>query len=110
MQSWGELLNELGQQLDPERSEWLGNTMTASLANIGALRGTPGHPRNVLLYGSAFLQKSSAPPEALQITFEDINGLMATMYGRCWNGGLTLILHSPAGITNATETLGGSLR
>lgn len=35
---------------------------------------------------------------------------MSTIYGMDWDKGLTLLLHTPGGITNATETLVGYLR
>jgi hypothetical protein len=45
-----------------------------------------------------------------QITNEDINGLMATIYGMDWRRNLTLILHTPGGVTNATESIVAYLR
>ena len=41
----------------------------------------------------------------LQITHEEINGFMSVMYKMDWSKGLTLILHTPGGITNAAETI-----
>ena len=42
---------------------------------------------------------------SLQITHEEINGFMSVMYGMNWSKGLTLILHTPGGVTNAVETI-----
>jgi hypothetical protein len=41
----------------------------------------------------------------LQISPEDINGLMSVMHGMDWSKHLTLVLHTPGGVTNATETI-----
>jgi hypothetical protein len=57
------------------------------------------------MYASAFLQKPAAPGSTLQLTLEEINGFMSVMYHMDWSKGLTLILHTPGGVTNATETL-----
>ena len=46
----------------------------------------------------------------LQITHEEINGFMSVMYGLDWSKGLTLLMHTPGGVTNATETIVAYLR
>lgn len=76
--------------------------LQATLAGISSRRGN----RNVLFYSSAFLQKAQVPSALVQITHEDINGFMSTMYKMDWDKGLTLILHTPGGVTNAAETIG----
>lgn len=35
---------------------------------------------------------------------------MSVMFGMDWNKGLTLVLHTPGGVTNAAETLVAYLR
>lgn len=80
--------------------------MNLALARVSGLR----EDRNVILYGSAFLQKPQAPAPSLTITHEDINGLMSVMFGMDWSKGLTLILHTPGGVTNAAETIVAYLR
>jgi hypothetical protein len=64
----------------------------------------------VVLYGSAFLQKPHIPSPSLQITHEDLNGLMTVIHGMTWDRGLTLILHTPGGVTNAAESIVAYLR
>lgn len=44
------------------------------------------------------------------ITFEDINGLMSVIYEMDCTRGLTLILHTPGGMTNAAESVVAYLR
>jgi hypothetical protein len=97
MPSWNELL----QELDRQPAEWLHRKQQAALDAISKARGG----RNVIFYASAFLQKPQAPQSSLQITFEDLNGFMSVMYGMDWTKPLTLLLHTPGGLANATETI-----
>jgi len=76
------------------------------LATIGRLRDE----QNVILYGSAFLQKPQAPPPLISITHEDLDGLMAAVHGTNPSKGLVLVLHTPGGVTNAAETFVAYLR
>lgn len=107
MPSWNELLDELAQQSDDQaRSDWMNSRITGALDALGKLRGG----RNVLVYGSAFLQKPHLPAMAIQITHEDLNGFMSCIYGMDWGKGLTVLLHTPGGVTNAAETIVSYLR
>ncbi|KQR52308.1 hypothetical protein ASF88_12215 [Leifsonia sp. Leaf336] len=63
-----------------------------------------------MLYASAFLQKPQVPGEMIMITAEDLNGLMATIKGMDWANGLTLLLHTPGGVTMAAQTMVEYLR
>lgn len=99
-------MTELEAQPDDQKSQWLVQKQTDALAQIGTLRGG----RHVIFYASAFLQKPQAPAPVIQITHEDINGFMSVMYGMDWSKGLTLVLHSPGGVTNAAETIVAYLR
>ncbi|VVE30886.1 hypothetical protein PMO31116_03603 [Pandoraea morbifera] len=101
MASWNELTAEYERLSADKRNEFLTSQIAHSLREIGKLRGGT----NVLLYGSAFLQKPAVHPTAIQIMPEDINGFMATMYGMDWSAGLTLILHTPGGVTTAAQTI-----
>lgn len=105
MPSWNDLLNEL-QSRGENGPEWLAHQHQQSLQRISELRGG----RNVIFYASAFLQKPFVPANWLQLTPEEINGFMSVMYGMKWDRGLTLILHTPGGITNAAETVVSYLR
>ncbi len=106
MPSWNALLEELTGLSDVKKGPWLQDHMAQALAEVSSLRGG----RNVVLYGSAFLQKPQAPAPSLTITHEDLNGLMSVLYGMDWSKGLTLLMHTPGGVTNATESLVAYLR
>lgn len=106
MPAWPSLIQEFNSLGDPnKRNEWLSRTLHSALKDVSRIRGG----RNVIFYASAFLQK---PQNGLftQITQEDINGFMAVMHGMDWSAGLTLVLHTPGGITNSTETIVDYLR
>ena len=101
MPSWNDLLDQFSAFPDAAKLQWLIEQQTAALREVSRLRGG----RNVILYGSAFLQKPGAPSSSISITHEDLNGLMSVMYGMDWGKGLTLILHTPGGVTNAAESI-----
>jgi hypothetical protein len=105
--SWNELLTEFDAlPSDDARAAWLLQSQQQSLGEIGHLRGD----RHVLLYASAFLQKPQAPSQAVQLTHEDLNGFMSVVFGMDWSKGVTLLLHTPGGVTNAAETVVSYLR
>lgn len=101
MPSWNDLLSEVESQDPNAGGQLLFSRLQGALNSIGELRGG----RNVLVYASAFLQKPDVPSSFLSITGEEVNGFMATVYGMDWAKGLTLLLHTPGGGTNATETV-----
>ena len=105
MPSWNDLLDQFDEaQKHPD--EWLRGTLVDMLLSVSTRRGG----RNVAIYGSAFLQKPQAPPQNLQLSHEDINGFMSTIYEMDYSKGLALILHTPGGVTNAAETIVNYLR
>ena len=107
MPSWTELINNLeSQPNDQQKAQWLNQQFDDSLKLISQLRSN----RNVVFYGSAFLQKPTAPQILLQITYEEVNGFMSIIHGMDYAKGLTLIMHTPGGVTNATETIVSYLR
>ncbi len=103
MAAWSELVTEIAKLgNDVKRvDEYINGTLDNSLNRISLLR----NGRNVIFYASSFLQKPQLDPSELQITFEEINGLMSVTHGMDCSKGLTLILHTPGGVTNATETI-----
>jgi hypothetical protein len=101
MPSWNDLVGELESQPNQEKPTWVNVRLLNALQDVGRRRGG----RHVLFYASAFLQKPHLTGQYLQITHEDINGFMSCIYGMDWNKGLTLLLHTPGGVTNATETI-----
>jgi len=112
MGAWNELLEEFRSlPTDEARGSWLQSQMTEALTVIGSLRApTDGQPRQVLSYMSGYLQRPDATPESIQISSEDLNGLMGVIFGMQWDRGLTLILHTPGGSIAATQTIVQYLR
>lgn len=111
MPSWNDLLSEFAQQPDDDaRSAWLTSHQQTSLQQVGAIRGAQDDCRNVILYGSAFLQRPNFPAWMTGISAEDVNALMSVIYGMDCSKGLTLILHTPGGSINAAETIVAYLR
>jgi hypothetical protein len=98
--AWPALLKELEQVSVDQRAAWLSSQMLAALSVISGQRGG----RNVLFYSSAFLQKPQAGA-ATSLTFEELNGFMSCLFGMNCKAGLTLVLHTPGGATNAAETI-----
>ena len=101
MPAWNELLNRFLKQSDEKKDPWIRSETIRHLRDIGRLRGN----RHVIFYSSSFLQKPQAPPDRIQITNEDLNAFMSVMFGMDWTKGLTLLLHTPGGVTNAAETI-----
>ncbi|WP_205697485.1 hypothetical protein [Conexibacter sp. SYSU D00693] len=106
MAAWDDVLKEFIARPEDDKGPWLQAELLSQLQRVSGLRGD----RNVILYGSAFLQKPQAPASATSIMHEDLNGLMTAIYGMDWSKGLTLLLHTPGGVTNAAETLVAYLR
>lgn len=102
MPAWDQLLNHLNSLQTPDqKDQWLKGMLNQSLSEISAARGG----KNVIFYFSAFLQKPQLPPPSISLAFEEINGFMTVMHGMDWEKNLTLILHTPGGVTNAAETI-----
>jgi hypothetical protein len=106
MPSWDELLKQASSKSDQAKTEWLVSELTGGLKRISELR----QGRNVILYGSAFLQKPQAAGSQLSITHEELNGLMSVIYKMYFSKPLTLLLHTPGGVVNATESIVDYLR
>lgn len=101
MATWQQIIENLQEQPENGRRKWLSEKLQETLIQIHEQRGNS----NVLLYGSSFLQKPQAPPHSIQITPEDINGLMSVLHGMDWDKPLTLVLHTSGGIINAAESI-----
>jgi hypothetical protein len=105
MPSWNELTAEVdvAKQSNPNNPAAIADFLRVRhkefLTKISELRDG----NNVIFYASGFLQKPQFPQ--LSINHEDINGFMAASYGSDFNKPLTLVLHTPGGVTNATETI-----
>ena len=107
MPAWNQLLDKFDTLPNDEaRVKTVRSESLKCLQEIGRLRGN----RHVIFYSSAFLQKPQAPADRLQITHEDVNAFMSVMFGMTWSKNLTLLLHTPGGVTNAAETIVAYLR
>ncbi len=106
MPTWNNLLDEFNAVAPEEKARWMVTNFGSWLDRVSELRGG----KNVVYYGSAFLQKQDVPASFVSITHEDLNGLMAVVKGMRFEDGLTLVLHTPGGVTNATESLVDYLR
>ena len=101
MPSWNELIDEMAGVPLEQSGNWIKGKSCEYLQKLSVKRDG----RNVIFYGSGFLQKPQVAGIFLQISPEDINGFMSVMKGMDWSKGLTLVLHTPGGITNAAETI-----
>ncbi len=102
MPSWNQLVASIESIKDNgEKDRWIGQQINHYFNKISKFR----NDNNVIFYSSAYMQKPGVNPYLVQITPEDLNGFMTTMHGMKWDKGLTLILHTPGGITNAAETI-----
>jgi hypothetical protein len=106
MSTWSELVQEFQEKAPELRGAWIKEKQSETLAVIGSLRGG----RHVVFYASGFMQKPQIPANYLSITHEDLNGLMSALHGMTWEQGLTLVLHTPGGNINATESIVAYLR
>lgn len=106
MGSWNDLLEEFGGVAEEGRAEWVNGRLQASLARISQLR----EGRQVIYYGSAFLQRPDLPGAMISVTHEDLNGFMSCIYKMDWSKGLTLVLHTPGGDPNAANAIIDYLR
>jgi hypothetical protein len=100
MPDWGSILSEIGQTKSAQGKVDFDAVRRKYLA---ALRKHTG--RDVILYASKFTQQ--VPPEAaavIAINDEDVQGFMAVMHGLKGKS-IDLILHSPGGSLEATESL-----
>lgn len=99
MPDWGGILTEIGKAKSGKKSPF----DLVRRKYLAALKKHTG--RNVILYASKFTQQ--VPPEAaaaVAINDEDIQGFMAVMHNLKGKS-VDLILHSPGGSLEATESL-----
>ena len=97
MDSWSEISAEYKQQGQADHL-WFDIQLKAQLDEISKLR----EPDTVILYASSFLQNEDFHTS---IEHEDMNGFMNALHGAPAGKGLSLILHTPGGDINATESI-----
>ncbi len=100
MPTWGEILKELQTGMQNDK-DIIDKTRRKYLALLNQKTG-----RNTIFYATSWTQtgKAIADPQALNITDEDIQGLMEVVHNLKDNS-LDLILHSPGGSAEATESI-----
>ena len=101
MPSWTELVENLNHVPKEDRPKWVQGELSKALTSLSKKRDG----NNVLIYASGFLQKPQVGSYFVNISHEDINGYMSVMHGMDWEKPLSLVLHTPGGVTNATETI-----
>lgn len=107
MPTWGELLKEL-QQLHQAKDLPPGVSPFDHLRRKYLQMLAEKTERNVILYASKWTQ-GGVEPEAISITPEDMQGFMEVIHGLTGDK-LDLIVHSPGGSAEATESLVTYLR
>ena len=102
MPNWGEVLNEI-QNVGPQP----GPVDSVRRKYTKKLYEYTG--RNIILYYSGWLQRGDAPIQSI-IYDGDINCFMSAVNTMDTSKGLDLILHTPGGVTSATEAIVSYLR
>lgn len=103
--------NATGQLIDQKEIEQIKINELLQL-RVDKMKDLAGKTnRNVICYYSAWLQGNIASPNPeVQIYDNDMNGFMNAVYKLDKNKGLDLILHTPGGVTTATESIVKYLR
>lgn len=100
MPNWNEVFNELvAAHVDPYHA-----IMTKYMRELHESRG-----RNIIAYYSGWLQRGE-DTDNIDITDMDKNAFMAVIHGMDFKKGLDLILHTPGGVVDATESIVDYLR
>ena len=101
MPSWINVLREINSLKVPDRIDRVRRKYLAQLSEYTK--------RNTIIYYSGWLQHPNMHPHAM-IYDGDINGFMAVINGLDTKKGLDLLLHTPGGVTAATEAIVSYLR
>lgn len=104
MATWGEVASELKAAQEGGDSTPFDTVRRKHLAALSAYTG-----RDTILYASRFVQPGSHNPEVESINDEDIHALLEVLAGLS-SKKLDLILHSPGGSAEATESIVKLLR
>lgn len=102
MPNWGEVLKEIQCTLPAEGP--LDIVRRKYLAELHNYTG-----RNIIIYYSGWLQRATTPLQSM-IFDGDINSFMCCINGLDRSLGLDLVLHTPGGVTVATESIVNYLR
>lgn len=104
MPTWGEIGREIQTTIAPNGMPDVDAVRRSYLFRISEYTGIP-----VILYATAFLDKPMIPGNLLQIELGDMQGFMEVVKGLP-RGPLDLIVHSPGGVAEATESIVRYLR
>lgn len=104
MPTWGEILSELQQEQTRTGQAPFDSVRRKYIAKLQAYT-----KRNTVLYASAWTQQKPVQPETISLNDEDISGFMEVVYQLKGND-LDIIIHSPGGSAEATESIVGYLR
>lgn len=104
MPSWNEILKEI-----EERVEQDGNEVLDKIRRKYLLKLYEETKRNVIIYAVNWTQPKDFPSHYLNISEEDIQGLMAVVHG-LEGDELDLIIHSPGGLSEPAEAIVNYLR
>lgn len=96
MPTWSEILTELRVALAQNNPSAFDTVRRVYLKRLSEYTN-----RNVILYATAFTQKT-APPELISVTEEDVQGMMEVSY-KLEKKPVDLIIHSPGGSPEAAE-------
>lgn len=106
MPTWSKILFEIKEAEKTDGEKAADNVRRKYLEALSSHTG-----RNTILYASKWSQPSLIPisPDFISITPEDIQGLMEVIHGLSGDP-LDIVLHSPGGSAEATESLVSYLR
>lgn len=104
MATWGEVASELNAAQQGGDNNALDTVRRKHLAALAAHTG-----RDTILYASRFVQPGSHNPEVESINDEDIHALLEVLDGLS-SRKLDIVLHSPGGSAEATESIVSLLR
>lgn len=105
MPTWGGILEELTNSRGEGGAPNVDQIRRKYVAKYSEITG-----RNTIVYATAWLQKQVQNPQTIQISDEDVQGLMEVTHGLDGRQGLDLILHSPGGSPEAAEAFVSYLR
>ncbi len=106
MPTWGELLKEFNETRQPNGLRDSDKVRRKYLTALSEYTKRP-----VIAYYTAFLEnRSSGSSMDLQINLGDIQAIMECLSGIRQGGPLDLIIHSPGGLAEATESIVSYLR
>jgi len=108
MPTWGEILKEL-QQLHTSKQQLPPGVSPFDAIRRKYIQALAKHTgRNVIVYASKWTQ-GGVEPEIISITPEDVQGFMEVVHGLTGDA-LDLVVHSPGGSAEATESIVTYLR